>query len=122
VSKTEYNEQVGTVLCLAITGYNRGSVDKLIMQKVIAGTVHSVVGDVQSSTDVVTSVSHLLAKQSQCYDLAGKHVAICLWWMQTQTYLFLIHYNFILYYVFLRSLKCCATGGRTCICTFSNKW
>jgi hypothetical protein len=41
-------------------------------QKVIANTVHSVVGDVESSTDVVTSVSHLLAKHSLCYDLAGK--------------------------------------------------
>ena len=64
VSKTEYEKQAGTVLCLAITGYNKGSVDNLMTQKVIADTVHSVVGDVESSTDVVTSVSHLLAKHS----------------------------------------------------------
>jgi hypothetical protein len=41
-------------------------------QKVIADTFNSVVGDVESTTDVVTSISHLLAKHSQCYDLAGK--------------------------------------------------
>jgi hypothetical protein len=72
VSKTEYDEWAGTVLHLAITGYNKGSIDNLMTQKVIANTVHSVVGDVESSTDVVTSVSHLLAKHSLCYDLAGK--------------------------------------------------
>jgi hypothetical protein len=32
----------------------------------------SVVGDVESSTEVVTSMSCLLAEHSQCYDLAGK--------------------------------------------------
>jgi hypothetical protein len=31
-----------------------------------------VVGDVESNTDVVDSVSHLLAKHFLCYDLAGK--------------------------------------------------
>jgi hypothetical protein len=41
-------------------------------QKVTANTVHSVVGDVESITDVVTSISHNLAKHSLCYDLAGK--------------------------------------------------
>ncbi len=60
------------VLHLAITGYNKGSIDNLMTQKVIADTVHCVVGEVQSSTDVVTSVSHLLAEHSLCYDLAGK--------------------------------------------------
>jgi hypothetical protein len=60
------------VLHLAITGYKKGSVDNLMTQEVIEDTVHSVVGDVQSSTDVVTSVSHLLAEHSKCYDLAGK--------------------------------------------------
>jgi hypothetical protein len=72
VSKTEYNEQAASVLCLAITGYNKGFIDNLITWKLIADTVHSVVGDVQSSTDVVTSISCLLAKHSLCYDLAGK--------------------------------------------------
>jgi hypothetical protein len=77
VSKTENDEQAGTVSCLAITGYNKGSVDNLMTQKVIVDkkviveTVHSVVGDVESSTDVVTSLSCLLAKHSQCSDLAG---------------------------------------------------
>jgi hypothetical protein len=72
VSKTEYDEQAGTVLCLAITGYNKRSVDNLMTQKVIVDTVHNVVGDVESSNDVVTSLSCLLAKHSRCYDLAGK--------------------------------------------------
>jgi hypothetical protein len=92
VSKTEYDKLSGTVLCLAITGYNQGSVDNLMTQKVIADTVHSVVCDVQSSTDVVDSVSHLLAKHFLGYILLGNHVVICLWCMPTQTYLFLIHY------------------------------
>jgi hypothetical protein len=60
------------VLCLAITGYNNGSIDNLIKQKVIADTAHSVVGDVELTIDVVTSICCLLAKQSLCYDLAGK--------------------------------------------------
>jgi hypothetical protein len=72
VSKTEYDERAGMVLHLAITGYKKGSVDNLMTQKAIVDTVHSVVGDVQSSTDVVTSVSPLMAEHSQCYDLAGK--------------------------------------------------
>jgi hypothetical protein len=72
VSKTKYDELTGMVLHLAITGYNKGSIDNLMTQKVIADTVHSVVGDVESSTDVVDSVSHLLAEHSQRNDLAGK--------------------------------------------------
>jgi hypothetical protein len=72
VSKTEYDELADAVLCLAITGYNKGSIVNLMTQKVIADTVHTVVGDVESSTDVVDSVSCLLAEHSQCYDLAGK--------------------------------------------------
>jgi hypothetical protein len=72
VSTTEYNKQACTVSCLAITGYNKGSVDNLMTQKVIADMVQSLVGDVQSTTDVVTSISHVLAKHSRCYDLAGK--------------------------------------------------
>jgi hypothetical protein len=43
------------VLHLVITGYNKGSVDNLMTQKVIVDTVYSVVGDVQSITDVVPS-------------------------------------------------------------------
>jgi hypothetical protein len=42
------------VLCLSITGYNKWFVDNLMTLKVIADTVHSVVGDVECSTDVVT--------------------------------------------------------------------
>jgi hypothetical protein len=64
VSTTEYDKRAGTVLRLAITGYNKGSVDNLMTWKVIADTVHSVVGDVQSTTDVVTSISHVLAEHS----------------------------------------------------------
>jgi hypothetical protein len=71
-SKTEYDELAGTVLCLAITGYTKGSIDNLMTQKVIADTVHSVVGDVESSTDVVDSISCLLGEHLLHYDLAGK--------------------------------------------------
>ena len=64
MSKTEYNERAGTFLHLAITGYNKWSVENLMTQKVIVDTVHSVTGDVQSSTDVVISISGLLAEHS----------------------------------------------------------
>jgi hypothetical protein len=64
VSKTEYDGWAGTVLHLAIPGYNKGSIYNLMTQKVIADTIHSVVGDVESSTDVVTSISPLLANHS----------------------------------------------------------
>jgi hypothetical protein len=92
VSKTEYDELTGTVLCLAITGYNKGSIDNLMTQKVIADTIHSVVGDVESNTDVVDSVSHLLAEHSQWYDLAGKPRSELFVTNAHQTYLFSIHY------------------------------
>jgi hypothetical protein len=64
VSKTEYDKQPGMVLHLAITEYNKGSVDNLMTQKVIAGAVHSVVGHVESSTALVISVSCLMAEHS----------------------------------------------------------
>jgi hypothetical protein len=96
VSKTEYDEQAGMVLCLAITEYNKESVENLMTQKVIVDTVHSVVGDVQSSTDVVTSFT-LWPSIPNAMTLLGNHIAICLWWMHTQTYLFLIHYQLIPY-------------------------
>jgi hypothetical protein len=41
-------------------------------QQVIANTVHNLVGDVESSTDVMDSASRLLAEHSLCYDLTGK--------------------------------------------------
>jgi hypothetical protein len=41
-------------------------------QKVIVNIVHSVVGDVELTTDVVTSISHHMAEQSLWYDLVGK--------------------------------------------------
>jgi hypothetical protein len=44
------------VLHLAITEYNKGSVDNLMTQKVIAGAVHSVVGHVESSIALVISL------------------------------------------------------------------
>jgi hypothetical protein len=72
VSKTEYDAMAGMVLCLAITGYNKGFIDNLMTQKVLANTLQSVVGDVESSTDVVDSISHLLAEHLLHYDLAGK--------------------------------------------------
>jgi Na+-translocating ferredoxin:NAD+ oxidoreductase RnfD subunit len=80
LSKTEYEKkQTGTVLHLAITGYNKGSIDNLMTQKVIANTVHSVVGEVKSSTDVVTSISHLLAKHSswKCMVVQLASVVLC---------------------------------------------
>jgi hypothetical protein len=82
------------VLCLAITGYNK---DNLITQKVIANTVHSVVGDVESTTDVVTSVCHLWPSNPYAMALLENHVVNCLWCMPTKAYLFLIHYQLIRY-------------------------
>jgi hypothetical protein len=84
------------VLHLAITGYNKGSIDNLITQKVIADTVHSVVGDVESTTDVVTSVI-FWPSNSYAMTLLENHIVNCLWCMPTKTYLFLIHYQLIPY-------------------------
>jgi hypothetical protein len=78
VSKTEYDELTGTVLCLAITGYHKGSIDNLMTQKVIADTVHSLVGDVESSTDVVESVSLFWLSIRNAMTLLGNHVVNCL--------------------------------------------
>jgi hypothetical protein len=77
VSKTEYDALAGTVLCLAITGYNKGSIDNLMTQKVIANTVHSVVGDVESSTDVPLSSFGCLSIH-YTMTLLGNHVVNCL--------------------------------------------
>ena len=67
VSKTEYDQRSGMVVRLAISGYNKGSVDHLMMQKAIADRVHSLVGDGTSSSTVVSNVCSRLADQSQCY-------------------------------------------------------
>jgi hypothetical protein len=72
------------VLYLAITGYNKGSIDNFMTQKVVANTVHSVVSDVQSSTDVVTSISCLWPSIPYAMTLLGNHVVNCLWCMPTQ--------------------------------------
>jgi hypothetical protein len=84
-------------LCLAIIGYNKGSIDNLMTQKVIANTIHNVVGDVQSSTYLVASISCILAEHILFYDLAGKPHSDLFLLDVHQTYLFLIHYQLILY-------------------------
>jgi len=72
VNKTEYDKEAATVVRLALTGFNKGSIDNLMMQKAVADRIHSLVGDVVPSNAVVTQVSGALAEHSRCYDIAGK--------------------------------------------------
>jgi hypothetical protein len=72
VNKMKYNKQVGTVVCVALTAFNKSSIDDLMMQKAVADRIHTLVGDVVPSNAVVSQVSALLADHSQRYDTSGK--------------------------------------------------
>ena len=72
VNKTEYDKETATVVRLALTGYNKGSIDNLMMQKAVADRIHTLVGDVVPSSSVVSRVSGVLAEQSRRYDIGGK--------------------------------------------------
>ena len=72
VNKTEYDEEAATVVRLGLTGFNKGSIDNLMMQKAVADRIHSLVGDVVPSNAVVSQVSGALAEHSRRYDIAGK--------------------------------------------------
>jgi hypothetical protein len=72
VNKTEYDEEAATVVRLALTGFNKGSIDNLMMQKVVADRIHTLVGDVVPSNSIVSQVSGVLAEHSRRYDIAGK--------------------------------------------------
>jgi hypothetical protein len=72
VNKTKYDKQAGTVVCVALTAFNKSSIDDLMMQKAVADRIHTLVGDVIPSNAVVSQVSALLADHSQCYDTSGK--------------------------------------------------
>jgi hypothetical protein len=71
VNKTKYDKQVGTVVCVALTAFNKSSIDDM-MQKAVADRIHTLVGVVIPSNAVVSQVSALLADHSQCYDTSGK--------------------------------------------------
>jgi hypothetical protein len=66
------NKQAGTVVCVALTAFNKSSINDLMMQKAVADRIHTLVGDVVPSNAVVSQVSALLADHSQCYDTSGK--------------------------------------------------
>jgi hypothetical protein len=72
VNKTKYDKQAGTVVRVALTAFNKSSIDDLMMQKAVADRIHTLVGDVVPSNDVVSQVSALLADHSQRYDTSGK--------------------------------------------------
>jgi hypothetical protein len=72
VNKTKYDKQVGTVVCVALTAFNKSSIDDLMMQKAVADRIHTLVGDVIPSNAVVSQISALLADHSQRYDTSGK--------------------------------------------------
>jgi hypothetical protein len=72
VNKMKYDKQVGTVVRVALTAFNKSSIDDLMMQKAVADRIHTLVGDVVPSNAVVSQVSGLLADHSQCYDTSGK--------------------------------------------------
>jgi hypothetical protein len=68
----KYDKQAGTVVRIALTAFNKSSINDLMMQKAVAGRIHTLVGDVIPSNTVVSQVSALLADHSQCYDTSGK--------------------------------------------------
>jgi hypothetical protein len=72
VNKTKYDKQAGTVVRVALTAFNKSSINNLMMQKAVADRIHTLVGDVVPSNAVVSQVSALLADHSQCYDTSGK--------------------------------------------------
>jgi hypothetical protein len=72
VNKMKYDKQAGTVVRVALTAFNKSSIDNLMMQKAVADRIHTLVGDVIPSNAVVSQVSALLADHSQCYDTSGK--------------------------------------------------
>jgi hypothetical protein len=46
VNKMKYDKQAGTVVRVALTAFNKSSIDDLIMQKAVADRIHTLVGDV----------------------------------------------------------------------------
>ena len=72
VNKTRYDKEANTIVRLALTAFNKGSIDNLMMQKAVADRIHSLVGDVVPSNAVVSRVSAALADHSQRYDSGGK--------------------------------------------------
>jgi hypothetical protein len=72
VNKMKYDKQAGTVVRVALTAFNKSSIDDLMMQKAVADRIHTLVGDVVPSNAVVSQVSALLADHSQRYDNSGK--------------------------------------------------
>jgi hypothetical protein len=72
VNKMKYDKQAGTVVRVALTAFNKSSIDNLMMQKAVADRIHTLVGDVIPSNAVVSQVSALLADHSQRYDTSGK--------------------------------------------------
>jgi hypothetical protein len=73
VNKMKYDKQVATVVCVALTAFNKSSIDNLMMPKAVADRIHTLVaGDVIPSNAVVSQVSALLADHSQCYNTSGK--------------------------------------------------
>jgi hypothetical protein len=63
---------VGTVVLVALTAFNKSSINDLMMQKAVADRIHTLVGDVILSNAVVSQVSALLADHSQRYDTSSK--------------------------------------------------
>jgi hypothetical protein len=72
VNKMKYDKQAGMVVRVALTAFNKSSIDDLMMQKAVADRIHTLVGYVIPSNAVVSQVSALLADHSQCYDTSGK--------------------------------------------------
>jgi hypothetical protein len=71
VNKMKYDKQAATVVCVALTAFNKSSINNLMMQKAVADRIHTLVGDDIPSNAVVSQVSALLADHSQCYDTSG---------------------------------------------------
>jgi hypothetical protein len=72
VNKMKYDKQAGMVVRVALTAFNKSSIDDLMMQKAVADRIHTLIGDVVPINAVVSQVSALVADHSQCYDTSGK--------------------------------------------------
>jgi hypothetical protein len=62
------NKQAGMVVRVALTAFNKSSINNLMIQKAVADRIHTLNGDVIPSNAVVSQVSALLVDHSQCYD------------------------------------------------------
>jgi hypothetical protein len=123
VNKMKYNKQAGRVVRVALTAFNKSSIYDLMMQKAVGDRIHTLVGDVVPSNAVVSQVSALLADHSQSYDTSGKPRSdLFVVDANPNISVFSLLMTYSLLHVLGKHNKSFASGGGTCIGTFSHKW